>query len=313
MKKDAKIFVAGGTGLMGSAIVRRLQGEGYTNVITRTKEQLDLRIQEDVADFFYMQRPQYVFLVAATVGGIHANNTRRAEFIFDNLMIQSNVIHQSYLCGVKKLLFTGSSCIYPKFSEQPIKEEYLLTGILEPTNEPYAIAKIAGIKMCQAYNSQYGCNFITTNPTNLYGFQNENFDLKGGHVIPSLIRKFIVAKRDNSNVMIWGSGLPRREFLYCDDAADGCVFLMENYNETDVINLGTGVDHELNEVAKMIAELIEFKGEIIHDLSQPDGMKNRKMDVSKINSLGWKAKTELRDGLKITIENIYKSGKHLEW
>lgn len=313
MKKDAKIFVAGGTGLMGSAIVRRLQGEGYTNVITRTKEQLDLRIQEDVAEFFYMQKPQYVFLVAATVGGIHANNTRRAEFIFDNLMIQSNVIHQSYLCGVKKLLFTGSACIYPRLAPQPIKEEHLLTGELEPTNEPYAIAKIAGIKMCQAYNSQYGCNFITTNPTNLYGFQNENFDLKGGHVIPSLIRKFIVAKRDNSDVMVWGSGLPRREFLYVDDAADGCVFLMENYNETDVINLGTGIDHELNEVAKMIAELIEFKGSIVYDPTLPDGMLKRRMDVSNINSMGWTAKTELREGLKITIENIYKTGKHLEW
>ena len=313
MEKSSVIFVAGGNGLVGSAIVRRLQKEGYENIIVKPKELLDLRNQSEVNSFFDYYRPEYVFLIAATVGGIKANNTRRAEFIYDNTMIQSNVIHASYLSGVKKLLFTGSACIYPKFSPQPILEEYLLTGELEPTNEPYAIAKLNGIKMCQAYNYQYGCNFITTNPNNIYGFENENFNLDSSHVLPALIRKFIVAKKNNTDVTLWGSGSPRREFIHCDDAADGCVFLMQNYNKPEIINIGSGVDYELNEVAKMIAEIINFKGEILHDLSQPDGMKLRRMDVSKMTNLGWHLNIELKDGLKTVIDRIYKTKKHLEW
>lgn len=313
MNKDSKIFVAGGAGLMGSAIVRKLHSEGYNNVLTPNKEELDLRYQEDVSYFFEKEKPEFVFLVAATVGGINANNTRRAEFIFDNTIIQCNVIHSAHLFGVKKLLFTGSACIYPKFSDQPIREDYLLKGELEPTNEPYAIAKINGIKMCQAYNSQYGCNFITTNPSNLYGFENENFSLDYGHVIPSLIRKFIVAQKNNTDVTVWGDGTPRREFLFSDDAADGCIFLMNNYDDTDVINLGTGVDYELNDVATMIADIIGFNGEILHDKSKPNGTMKRRLDVSKINKLGWTANTKFKDGLKSTIEKIYITGKHLEW
>ena len=301
MEKNSKIYIAGHRGMVGSAIHRRLKKDGLENFVFRTSDELDLRDQKAVADFFAKEKPEYVFLAAAKVGGILANNTYRAEFLYDNLMIQSNVIENSYRYRAKKLLFLGSSCIYPKLAPQPLKEEYLLTGLLEHTNEPYAIAKIAGIKLCDAYRSQYGCNFISVMPTNLYG-PNDNYDLKTSHVLPALIRKFHEAKANNeSEVVVWGSGTPRREFLHADDMADACVFLMKNYSEEGFINIGVGEDLSIKELAEMIKGIIGYKGEIVFDSSKPDGTPRKLMDVSKLWALGWKASISLKDG----IEQVY--------
>ena len=298
MDKKDKIYIAGHRGMVGSAIHRRLKKEGYENFVFRTSDELDLRDQLAVAHFFAKEKPVYVFLAAAKVGGILANNTYRAEFLYDNLMIQSNVIENSYRQGAKKLLFLGSSCIYPKLAPQPLKEEYFLTGLLEPTNEPYAIAKIAGIKMCDAYRSQYGCNFISVMPTNLYG-PNDNYDLKNSHVLPALIRKFHEAKiNDQPEVIVWGSGAPRREFLHADDMADACVFLMKNYNEPGLINIGVGEDLSIKELSEMIKEITGYYGNIVFDSSKPDGTPRKLMDVTKLSSLGWKATIRLYDGIK---------------
>jgi GDP-L-fucose synthase len=302
MEKKDKIYIAGHRGMVGSAIHRRLKSEGFENFVFRTSDELDLRDQIAVADFFAKEKPAYVFLAAAKVGGILANNTYRAEFLYDNLMIQSNVIENSYRQGVKKLLFLGSSCIYPKLAPQPLKEEYLLTGLLEHTNEPYAIAKIAGIKMCDGYRSQYGCNFISVMPTNLYG-PNDNYDLKNSHVLPALIRKFHEAKiNDQPEVTVWGSGNPRREFLHADDMADACVFLMKNYNEEGLINIGVGEDLSIKELAEMIKEITGYKGNIVFDSSKPDGTPRKLMDVTKLSSFGWKASIQLKEG----ITQVYK-------
>lgn len=302
MDKKDKIYIAGHRGMVGSAIHRRLKKEGFENFVFRTSDELDLRDQKAVADFFTKEKPDYVFLAAAKVGGILANNTYRAEFLYDNLMIQSNVIENSYRNGVKKLLFLGSSCIYPKMAPQPLKEEYLLTGLLEHTNEPYAIAKIAGIKLCDAYRSQYGCNFISVMPTNLYG-SNDNYDLKNSHVLPALLRKFHEAKINNEGeVVVWGSGNPLREFLHADDMADACVFLMKNYNEEGLINIGVGEDLSIKELAEMIKEITGYKGKIVFDSSKPDGTPRKLMDVSKLSSLGWKASIGLKEG----ITRVYK-------
>ncbi len=302
IERNEKIYVAGHRGLVGSAILRKLRALGYTNMIVRTSKELDLRSQPNVKSFFEKERPDYVFLAAAKVGGIMANNTYPAEFIYDNLMIQANVIHYSYMYGVKKLLFLGSSCIYPKFAPQPIKEEYLLDGKLEPTNEPYALAKIAGIKMCQSYNRQYGTNFISVMPTNLYG-PNDNFDLETSHVLPALIRKFHESKMNKEPfVKIWGTGSPRREFLYVDDLADACVFLMKNYNGNEIINVGVGKDISIKELALLIKEIVRYLGELKFDTSKPDGTPRKLLDVSKITNLGWKAKTSLKEGLTKTYQ-----------
>ena len=298
MDKKDKIYIAGHRGMVGSAIHRRLKKEGFENFVFRTSDELDLRDQQAVADFFAKEKPAYVFLAAAKVGGILANNTYRAEFLYDNLMIQSNVIENSYRQGVKKLLFLGSSCIYPTLAPQPLKEDYLLTGLLEHTNEPYAIAKIAGIKMCDAYRSQYGCNFISVMPTNLYG-PNDNYDLNTSHVLPALIRKFHEAKiQDQPEVIVWGSGTPRREFLHADDMADACVFLMKNYNEEGLINIGVGEDLSIKELAEMIKEITGYNGEIVFDKSRPDGTPRKLMDVTKLSTLGWKASIRLSDGIR---------------
>ena len=298
MDKKDKIYIAGHRGMVGSAIHRRLKKEGFENFVFRTSDELDLRDQQAVADFFAKEKPGYVFLAAAKVGGILANNTYRAEFLYDNLMIQSNVIENSYRQGVKKLLFLGSSCIYPKLAPQPLKEEYLLTGLLEHTNEPYAIAKIAGIKMCDAYRSQYGCNFISVMPTNLYG-PNDNYDLKNSHVLPALIRKFHEAKiNDQAEVIVWGSGTPRREFLHADDMADACVFLMKNYSEPGLINIGIGEDLSIKELSEMIKEITGYNGKIVFDSSNPDGTPRKLMDVTKLSSLGWNASIQLYDGIR---------------
>lgn len=298
MELTSKIYIAGHRGMVGSAIQRRLEAAGFTNFVTRTSAQLDLRNQQAVADFFAAEKPDYVFLAAAKVGGIHANNTFRGEFLYDNLMIQNNVIHQSYVTGVKKLLFLGSSCIYPKLAPQPLKEEYLLTGELEPTNEPYAIAKIAGIKLCDAYRSQYGCNFISVMPTNLYG-PNDNYDLNNSHVLPALIRKFHEAKLANApSVTMWGTGTPRREFLHADDLADACYYLMENYNEPGLVNIGVGDDIPIKDLALLIKKVVGYEGEIEHDLTKPDGTPRKLMDVSKLHGFGWKHKIELEEGLQ---------------
>ena len=298
MEKNAKIYIAGHRGMVGSALLRKLQAEGFTNFLLRTSGELDLRDQQQVNAFFAAEKPDYVFLAAAKVGGILANNVYRGEFLYDNLMIQSNVIHASYVNGVKKLMFLGSSCIYPKLAPQPLKEEYLLTGLLEHTNEPYAIAKIAGIKMCDAYRSQYGCKFISVMPTNLYG-PNDNYDLQSSHVLPALIRKFHEAKLSGAeSVTIWGTGKPKREFLHADDLADACYFLMERYNAEGLVNIGTGEDLEIGELARMIAEVVGFKGEIVHDTSKPDGTPRKLMDVSKLHGLGWKHRIGLREGLE---------------
>lgn len=303
MEKQAKIFVAGHRGMVGSAICRKLQKEGYYNVITRTSAALDLRNQQAVADFFAEEKPEYVFLAAAKVGGIVANNTYRADFLYENLAIQNNVIHQSYLNGVKKLMFLGSSCIYPKLAPQPLKESYLLTGTLEPTNEPYAIAKIAGIKMCDAYRDQYGCNFISVMPTNLYGY-NDNYHPENSHVLPALIRKFDEAKNNGSKeVVVWGTGAPMREFLFADDLADACYFLMENYDEGNLINIGTGEDLTIKDLALAIKEVVGFEGELIFDTTKPDGTPRKLMDVSKLHNLGWKHQIELKEGLKLAYQD----------
>lgn len=302
MHTNDKIYVAGHRGMVGSAIVRRLQKDGFNNLLLRTSSELDLRNQQAVQEFMSKEKPAYVFLAAAKVGGILANNTYRAEFIYDNIMIQSNIIHAAYLNGVSKLMFLGSSCIYPKLAPQPLKEEYLLTGELEPTNEPYAIAKIAGIKMCDAYRAQYGCNFISVMPTNLYG-PNDNYSLQNSHVLPALIRKFHEAKINNEPaVTMWGTGDPRREFLHADDLADACVYLMRHYNEPGFVNIGTGEDIPIKELALMIKDIVGYTGAIEHDLTKPDGTPRKLMDVQKLHSLGWKAKIGLREG----IEGVYR-------
>jgi GDP-L-fucose synthase len=302
MELNSKIYIAGHRGMVGSAILRRLQKDGFSNFVFRTSAELDLRNQQAVADFFSKEKPEYVFLAAAKVGGILANNVYRAEFLYDNLEIQNNVIHHAWKNGVKKLLFLGSSCIYPKLAPQPLKEEYLLTGLLEPTNEPYAIAKIAGIKMCDAFRSQYGCNFISVMPTNLYG-PNDNYDLNTSHVLPALLRKFHEAKMNNQQeVIVWGTGSPRREFLHADDMADACVFLMKNYNEPGLVNIGTGEDISIKELAEMIKEIAAYKGKIVFDTTKPDGTPRKLLDVSKLSKLGWQASILLKNG----IETVYK-------
>ncbi|WP_225871016.1 GDP-L-fucose synthase [Pedobacter frigiditerrae] len=303
MEKNSKIYIAGHRGMVGSAIYRKLQKEDFTNIITKTSSELDLRNQQAVADFFSTEQPDYVFLAAAKVGGIVANNTYRADFLYENLAIQNNVIHQSYLTGVKKLMFLGSSCIYPKLAPQPLKEEYLLTGLLEETNEPYAMAKIAGIKMCDAYRAQYGCNFISVMPTNLYGY-NDNYHPQNSHVLPALIRRFDEAKKSNaSEVVIWGSGTPMREFLFADDLAAACYFLMQTYNEPHLINIGTGEDLTIKELALTIAAVVGYKGELNFDSTKPDGTPRKLMDVSKLHNLGWKHQIELKEGLKLAYQD----------
>jgi GDP-L-fucose synthase len=303
MNKNDKIYVAGHRGMVGSAIRRKLQKEGFENIVTRTSADLDLRDQRQVKEFFETERPDYVFLAAAKVGGILANNTYRGEFLYDNLMIQNNVIHHSYLVGVKKLQFLGSSCIYPKMAPQPLREDSLLTGLLEPTNEPYAIAKIAGIKLCDAYRSQYGCNFISLMPTNLYG-PNDNYDLKNSHVLPALLRKFHEAKvSGNREVVVWGTGAPLREFLHVDDLAGACVFLMHEYNEPNLINVGTGEEISIKDLALLIKDIVGFEGELTFDTSKPDGTPRKLMDVGKLHKLGWKHRIGLKEG----VEQVYQA------
>ncbi|RAK02551.1 GDP-L-fucose synthase [Larkinella arboricola] len=304
MKKDSKIYVAGHRGMVGSALVRCLQNKGYNNIITRTSAQLDLRNQAAVADFFAEQRPEYVLLAAAKVGGIWANNIYRADFLYDNLLIEANIIHSAYQNQVKKLLFLGSSCIYPKLAPQPLKEEYLLSGYLEATNEPYAIAKIAGIKLCEAYRSQYGCNFISAMPTNLYG-PNDNYDLNGSHVLPALIRKFHEAKLINEPfVEVWGTGSPRREFLHADDLADACVFLLESYNQELFVNIGTGQDVTIRELAELVKETVGFEGELVWNTDKPDGTPRKLMDVSRLHELGWQHRIDLKAGIADTYQDF---------
>lgn len=302
MNKNSNIYVAGYRGLVGSAIVRKLKAEGYDNLVLRTSSELDLRDGVAVKAFFESERPEYIFLAAAKVGGIWANSHYPADFIYDNLAIEINIIHNAYLSGVKKLLFLGSSCIYPKLAPQPMKEEHLLSGTLEPTNEPYAVAKIAGIKMCESYNRQYGANFISVMPTNLYG-PNDNFDLENSHVLPALIRKFHEAKVSGApSVVIWGTGSPRREFLHVDDLADACLFLMQNYNDSELVNIGVGEDLTIKELALLIKDVVGFEGELEFDTSKPDGMARKLLDVSKIEGLGWKAKIGLHKGIEATYE-----------
>jgi GDP-L-fucose synthase len=302
MQPFDKIFIAGHRGMVGSAIKRKLQNEGFDNLLFRSSKELDLRDGHAVAEFFRKEQPQYVFLSAARVGGILANNNYRADFIYDNIMIQSNVIHESYKSGVKKLLFLGSSCIYPKLAVQPLKEEYLLSGFLESTNEAYAVAKIAGIKMCQAYNHQHGCNFISVMPTNLYG-NNDNYDLDGSHVLPALLRKFHEAKESaNDHVTVWGTGEPKREFLHADDLADACYFLMKTYNDSELVNIGVGDDISIKDLALLIRDIVGFKGEIIFDTTKPDGTPRKLLDVSKLSRLGWKSSILLVEG----IQSAYK-------
>ncbi len=306
MDKNSKIFIAGHRGMVGSAIHRKLSKSGYNNIITRSSSELDLRIGEEVRGFFQTEKPEYVFVAAAKVGGIHANNTRRAEFIYDNLMIQTNVIHNAYVYGVNKLLFLGSSCIYPKMAPQPLKEAYLLTGELEPTNEPYAIAKIAGIKMCDAYRSQYGCNFISAMPTNLYG-PNDNYDLQNSHVLPALLRKFHEARLNGaSEVTIWGDGSPLREFLHVDDLADACVFLMQYYNEAGHINIGTGEDISIMDLANLVREITGFSGRIMCDTTKPNGTPRKLLDVQKMTILGWQSSITLSEGIQRVYSETFK-------
>ncbi len=309
MNRDSKIYIAGHKGMVGSSIVRKLEADGYTNLLFKTSSELDLTNQQAVNNFFNTEKPDYVFLAAAKVGGIHANNVYRADFIYQNIMIESNIIHAAYLNKVSKLLFLGSSCIYPKMAPQPLKEEYLLTDVLEATNEPYAIAKIAGIKMCEAYRSQYDCNFISAMPTNLYG-PNDNYDLNTSHVLPALIRKFHTAKENNNaSVELWGTGTPMREFLHVNDLAEACIFLMENYNEQQFVNIGTGTDITIKDLALTIKEIVGFTGSLTFDNSKPDGTPRKLMDVSKIHSLGWKHKIDLKEG----IEMVYNEVKHLNF
>jgi GDP-L-fucose synthase len=301
MEKIAKIYIAGHRGMVGSGLERKLRKEGYNNIVTRTSAELDLRNQQAVNDFFEKEKPAFVILAAAKVGGIHANNTYRAEFIYDNLMIEANIIHASYLNKVTKLLFLGSSCIYPKMAQQPLKEEYLLSGYLEPTNQPYAIAKIAGIEMCESYRAQYGCNFISAMPTNLYG-TNDNYHPENSHVLPALIRRIVLAKYNNEpTVTIWGSGTPRREFLHVDDLADACYFLLQNYNEKGLVNIGWGEDVAIKELAELIVTEVGFKGQIVFDTSKPDGTMRKLMDTQKLNKLGWFPKIKLNEGIRKTI------------
>jgi len=300
MKKNAKIYVAGHRGLVGSAIMRKLKKEGYNNLVYRTSFELDLRRQEKVEEFFEEEKPEYVILAAAKVGGIQANDTYSAEFLYDNLMIETNVIDAAYQNDVEKLLFLGSSCIYPKFADQPMKEDYLLSGKLESTNEGYAVAKITGIKLCEHYNKQYGTNFISAMPTNLYG-PNDNFDLKTSHVLPALIRKFHEAKvNDEDEVVIWGTGKPRREFLHVDDLADSLLFLMNNYDGDQFVNVGVGEDISILELAELIKDIVGFEGEIVNDLTKPDGTPRKLLDVSRLNDLGWEAQISLEEGIKDT-------------
>jgi len=302
MEKNAKIYIAGHRGLVGSAIVRNLESKGYTDIIVRTREELNLLDTKQVADFFSQEKPEYVFLAGAKVGGIKANEDYPADFIYQNLQIQNNIIHNAYKNNVKKLLFLGSSCIYPRDCTQPIKEEYLLTGPLEKTNEAYAIAKIAGIKMCQSYNKQYGTKFISVMPTNLYG-PNDNFNLTSSHVLPALLRKFHDAKIHNEKeVVMWGTGSPMREFLYVDDLADACVHLMQNYVGDEIVNIGTGEDVAIRELAEIIKKIVGFQGEIVNDTTKPDGTPRKLLDVSKLHNLGWKHKTDLKDGIKSTYQ-----------
>ena len=307
MEYNAKIYIAGHIGMVGSGIERKLRKEGYNNIVTRISAELDLRNQQAVNDFFEKEKPAYVILAAAKVGGIHANNTYKAEFIYDNLMIEANIIHAAYLNNVTKLLFLGSSCIYPKMAPQPLKEEYLLNGYLEPTNQPYAIAKIAGIEMCDSYRSQYGCNFISAMPTNLYG-TNDNYHPENSHVLPALIRRIVLAKNNNEEtVTIWGTGTPRREFLHVDDLADACLFLLQNYNEQGLVNIGCGTDVSIKELAELIVAEVGYEGKLEFDSTKPDGTPRKLMDNSKINSLGWYPIYSLKEGIERTISEYIKT------
>jgi GDP-L-fucose synthase len=304
MKQIDKIYIAGHRGMVGSGIERKLRKEGYNNIITKSSSDLNLKNQADVNDFFDTEKPDYVILAAAKVGGIHANNTYRAEFIYDNLMIEANIIHAAYVNKVTKLLFLGSSCIYPKMAPQPLKEEYLLSGYLEPTNQPYAIAKIAGIEMCDSYRQQYGCNFISAMPTNLYG-TNDNYHPENSHVLPALIRRIIIAKKKNEpEVVIWGTGTPRREFMHVDDLSDACFFLLQNHNENGLVNIGWGTDVSIKELAELIVTTVGYKGKLIFDTTKPDGTPRKLMDTSKLNNLGWKPKINLQEGIKRTILEV---------
>jgi GDP-L-fucose synthase len=310
MEFSSKIYIAGHRGMVGSALMRNLKAKGFANIICKTRQELNLCVQKDVDSFFEEEKPEYVFLAAAKVGGIQANTTYRADFIYENLMVQNNIIHAAYKNKVKKLMFLGSSCIYPKLAPQPLKEEYLLTGSLEYTNEPYAIAKIAGIKMCESYHKQYGCNFISVMPTNLYG-PNDNYDLNNSHVFPALLRKFHDAVESNApSVTVWGTGTPRREFMHADDMADACVYLMKNYSGEQFVNLGVGTDVSIKELALLIKDIVGFKGELIFDTTKPDGTPRKLMDVSYLHSLGWTHKINLEEGIK----NVYaefKLNKHM--
>lgn len=309
MKKDSKIYIAGHRGMVGSAIVRNLQQKGFSNIIYKTSNELDLRNQQAVNDFFEKEKPQFVFLAAAKVGGIVANNTYRADFIYENLMIEANIIHAAFINKVEKLLFLGSSCIYPKLAPQPLKEEYLLSGYLEETNQPYALAKIAGIELCNSYRRQYDCNFISAMPTNLYG-PNDNYDLNNSHVLPALLRKFITAKKQNDSfVELWGTGTPKREFLHVDDLAEACYFLMLHYNEEGLVNVGVGEDLTILELAQLIKKITGYTGEIKLNTSKPDGTPRKLLDVTKINQLGWRANITLEQG----IQKIYEEVKDNEW
>ena len=311
MKKNSKIYIAGHRGMVGSAILRNLQSAGYINFLLKTSAELDLRNQQAVADFFAQEKPEYVFLAAAKVGGIIANNTYRADFLYENLMIQNNVIHSAFLHKVEKLMFLGSSCIYPKMAPQPMHEDALLTGLLEPTNEPYAIAKIAGIKMCEAYRAQYGCNFISVMPTNLYG-PNDNYDLNGSHVLPAFIRKFHEAKVNNlPEVECWGTGSPMREFLHADDMAAACVYLMENYNEAQFLNIGTGKDLTIKALAELVAKIVGYTGNLVWNTQKPDGTPRKLMDSSRLHALGWSHKIELEDGIGLAYGDFLKNYEKL--
>ena len=304
MEQEAKIYIAGHKGMFGSGIERKLRKEGYNNIVTKTSSELDLRNQQAVNDFFEKEKPEYVILAAAKVGGIHANNTYRAEFIYDNLMIEANIIHASYLNKVFKLLFLGSSCIYPKMAPQPLKEEYLLSGYLESTNQPYAIAKIAGIEMCDSYRAQYGCNFISAMPTNLYG-TNDNYHPENSHVLPALIRRIVLAKKNNEpNVIIWGTGSPKREFLHVDDLADACYFLLQKYNEQGLVNIGCGTDISIKELAELIVSEVGYKGQLLFDTTKPDGTPRKLMDTNKLTKFGWKAQINLKEGISSTLKEV---------
>lgn len=306
MNKSDKIYIAGHRGMVGSAILRKLEAEGFNNFALADSSQLDLRSQLEVSEFFRKEKPDHVFLAAAKVGGILANDTYRAEFLYDNLMIEANVIHSAYQSGVTKLMFLGSSCIYPKMAPQPLREDALLTGLLEPTNEPYAIAKIAGIKLCDAYRAQYGCNFVSVMPTNLYG-PNDNYHPQNSHVLPAMIRRFHEAKRDQlPAVTIWGTGTPRREFLHVDDLADACYFLMQHYDEPGLVNIGVGHDISILELAQLVGRVVGYEGRIEHDLTKPDGTPRKLMDVGKLHSFGWKAKVDLEEG----VQSVYETIKH---